>query len=884
MTPNRRKNSTNNTRKKYFSLSETAKKLSVTKEILLAWNEQQVFKPAITKSGKIRYTKEQIYQFLEIKNAKNLTRKEDLPKESDEEALQIPLPAQAEAGGTLFERFIEWVGGGFYAKSDIAAHLKSQVNESLAVSMSASYFGLKKPSRIAIGISTGLIVIAALTLFTQQYRIKYMFEQYQDQEGTYEQSLNSPDVLGSHTSKLKLAGSVIFRLPVNLKEPVKIGKTLEVAGESVFQGDITAPNIIYGIRAGENVTITDEASQQPTISVDLTGTISSFQGQTGEIVLEEGDDITIDGLTISNVSTLETVVARGTCADCILDAAVSDSITISSSGKVASGAITGLLTTAVGGTGLNSYVQGDLIYASGSNILENLAIGTQDGQILQVQSGVPVWSSIALNAPGSDALTSGANLVGVFDNLVNTTSNNLQQVLKDLDSSITSAGVSPFTIDTSSYGDYIRPTTSSHHLTMGGDGTPDGARLFFNSSTSNLMLGTNNTGSGGTNGRLTFFSSGNGVTDPYLTTDSTGNLLIPNGNIGVGVTPSVNFRVEVAGHIGPSADATYDLGSASRRFRNLYLSGTTTSDGDITIANVDPLLRFEDTSASEDDFAFSVDNSTFTIQNETQSRNDLVINSSGDFVIAGGAGSTGCTITNSNGNLTCSGNITTTNTSGTVGFFSRNNTTSTISPATSGDHLSTSGNILTTGTGTVTSAGLLTASNGLTMTTGALNLTATSGTLSLSGLSASSINTGSNALTVTSSNFNTTATGINSTAIGATTPSTAAFTTLSSTGATTLGNNTSTVAIDSSSWDISSVGVISGITGYTQGSGAFTVNGSGAVSLGTGTGNVTIGNATGTFSLASSGLNVTTGGALTGVSSINLINFCRSRQHHHNRR
>jgi hypothetical protein len=86
--------------------------------------------------------------------------------------------------------------------------------------------------------------------------------------------------------------------------------------------------------------------------------------------------------------------------------------------------------------------------------------------------------------------------------------------------------------------------------------------------------------------------------------------------------------------------------------------------------------------------------------------------------------------------------------------------------------------ITTTNNGALTSTQTLTASNGLTLTTGTLNLTATGGTLTLSGLSASSINTGANALTFTSSNFKTTTTGINSTAIGPTTPSTGAFTNL----------------------------------------------------------------------------------------------------------
>lgn len=152
--------------------------------------------------------------------------------------------------------------------------------------------------------------------------------------------------------------------------------------------------------------------------------------------------------------------------------------------------------------------------------------------------------------------------------------------------------------------------------------------------------------------------------------------------------------------------------------------------------------------------------------------------------------------------------------------------------------ITTSSNISTTGTGTISSAGALTASSGFTLTTGALNLTGTSGALSLSGLSASSINTGANNITFTSGNITTTATGINSTAIGATTASTGAFTTLSSTGGTNLGTT-----------------------------GASNVN-----IATTGTGNVVIGNATGTFSLASSGgLNVTTGGALTGVVSIDTI-------------
>jgi len=58
----------------------------------------------------------------------------------------------------------------------------------------------------------------------------------------------------------------------------------------------------------------------------------------------------------------------------------------------------------------------------------------------------------------------------------------------------------------------------------------------------------------------------------------------------------------------------------------------------------------------------------------------------GDVNIAGGSGSTGCTIANSTGNLTCSGNISSSATSGTQGWWSR--TTGNLSPVNLNDTLS----------------------------------------------------------------------------------------------------------------------------------------------------------------------------------------------------
>ncbi|MHB8871688.1 MAG: beta strand repeat-containing protein, partial [Candidatus Doudnabacteria bacterium] len=65
---------------------------------------------------------------------------------------------------------------------------------------------------------------------------------------------------------------------------------------------------------------------------------------------------------------------------------------------------------------------------------------------------------------------------------------------------------------------------------------------------------------------------------------SYGNLVLQalGGNVGIGVTPS-NFKLEIAGHVGPSVDNTYDLGSGTYRFRKGYFGSDVTVGGSLTI-------------------------------------------------------------------------------------------------------------------------------------------------------------------------------------------------------------------------------------------------------------------------------------------------------------
>lgn len=235
----------------------------------------------------------------------------------------------------------------------------------------------------------------------------------------------------------------------------------------------------------------------------------------------------------------------------------------------------------------------------------------------------------------------------------------------------------------------------------------------------------------------------------------------------------------------------------------------------------------------------------------------------------------------------------------TAGGYNQSGTTantftgaSTFSAAATG--LAVTNNATVGGTLIVTST--LTASNGFTLTTGALSLTATSGAIALSGMSASSMNFGANDVNFTSGHFTTTATGINSTPIGATTASTGAFSTLTSTGVTTLGssgavlvtvgNASGTVAVVSSTWGVSSAGAVTGVTAITAsglitGTAGLTITGAAvnlnassnfAVNVGTGTNNagVTVGGASNTVAIISTGLNVTTSGAVTGVAALTM--------------
>lgn len=65
-------------------------------------------------------------------------------------------------------------------------------------------------------------------------------------------------------------------------------------------------------------------------------------------------------------------------------------------------------------------------------------------------------------------------------------------------------------------------------------------------------------------------SSGNS----YASLRGNGNAYF-SGNVGIGTTSPSNFKLQAAGNVGPDANNTYDLGSSSYKWRNLYVNNIT---------------------------------------------------------------------------------------------------------------------------------------------------------------------------------------------------------------------------------------------------------------------------------------------------------------------
>ncbi len=574
-----------------------------------------------------------------------------------------------------------------------------------------------------------------------------------NRENGIDQDISSAgQVLAATTNNRTKPSKLIFYIKTIFNAPAYFQKQATVAGT------LTAPNITYEVTGGRGISVV--GGQNPVIT--NTGVLS-LGGKTGVVIFENGSGITIEGTKITNTGILSLSAGTGIAVD---------GNKITNTGIISLAAGSGI---SVSGNEITNTDKG-----SSQNIFKTFAVTGQDSIVADTNTDTFTFiagSGVALttNAAG-DTITIDASGAASSGGWVD--DGTVVRLLTQTDNVGIGTSTPGYKLDVAGTLGVSGATTLSNTLSVSGatslastlavagnttiGGTLNITGAVTTGSTINTATISGGTLSGGTfsggsvsGGSLTggtYTATGSTVAGNYTgTIGNTGNFNISDGTQNI-------FTVTDGGSVG-----------------NLSNIGTISMSGAITAAT-----------------------SSNTI-------NGLVINS-GALSSATGISSSGTInfsgLTASSGVYTDgSKNLTSTPpTSGTIGYWNRAGTT--LSPSNTGDAITTSGNISTSGTGTLTSAGLLTASNGLSLTTGALNLTATSGALSLTGLSASSINTGANNLTITAGNFNTTATGINTTAIGATTRSTGAFTTLGANSTVTLSGlgtgGTSSVCLDGS--------------------------------------------------------------------------------------
>lgn len=197
------------------------------------------------------------------------------------------------------------------------------------------------------------------------------------------------------------SGQVLAASSANNK--LYIDADSEFTGTTLFKENITAPNLVYSVRAGTGIAVS--AGQNPTVSLNTAAIVPSINSASGPITLKgsgstsitnSGGTITISsssstsGIT-SEADTLSTVTGRGA--------------TTSTATSFTGGATVG--------TSLNlsySSAAGGVAYLDSSSNLKISAAGTSSQCLLSGGTGAPTWGSCS----GSGGVTQLDSLTGAL--------------------------------------------------------------------------------------------------------------------------------------------------------------------------------------------------------------------------------------------------------------------------------------------------------------------------------------------------------------------------------------------------------------------------------------------------------------------------------------
>lgn len=192
--------------------------------------------------------------------------------------------------------------------------------------------------------------------------------------------------------------------------------------------------------------------------------------------------------------------------------------------------------------------------------LNNIAIGTsvQSSYTLAVRQTTPSEIAVFENTTGSNLLSIWSSSLVVNENQIdydfNYRSINVTAML-NIDATFNNVGVGVAGSTNSSYTMSVRRTSTTNIFLVEDSGGAD----LINVHTTGLV-----------------FNDSSSDFDLRFEGDNDANLFFLDAgldNIGIGTNSPSTFKLQVAGSVGPNANNTYDLGSSSLSWKDIYLTG-----------------------------------------------------------------------------------------------------------------------------------------------------------------------------------------------------------------------------------------------------------------------------------------------------------------------